>query len=107
MQIDVHHICEKCLVCKTGKSKSRPKDGQIEVVNETLSQLLQCFMGKSLKFYEEWLLHIEFAYNRVVHKTTSHTPFEFVCGFNVLSPLDLLPLLGMASIAHQDGLSKA
>ncbi|RDY02851.1 hypothetical protein CR513_13651, partial [Mucuna pruriens] len=42
-----------------------------------------------------------------INKTTSHTPFELVYGFNLLSPLDLLPLLDMASIVHQDGLSKA
>jgi len=28
--------------------------------------------------------HIEFAYNRLVHYTTSHSPFEIVYGFNPL-----------------------
>ncbi|RDX74383.1 hypothetical protein CR513_45884, partial [Mucuna pruriens] len=49
----------------------------------------RCFVGKSLKSWEEWLLHIKFAYNRVVNSTTSHSPFELVYGFNPLSPLDL------------------
>jgi hypothetical protein len=35
---------------------------------------------------------IEFAYNRSVHFTTDFSPFEFVYGFNPLTPLDLLPL---------------
>ncbi|RDY08069.1 hypothetical protein CR513_07749, partial [Mucuna pruriens] len=82
-------------------------DRQTEVVNKTLSQLLRCFLGKSLKSWEELLPHIEFSYNMVVNKTTSHIPFELVYGFNLLSPLDLLPMPGMASIVHQDGLSKA
>ena len=34
----------------------------------------------------------EFAYNRAVHSSTSHTPFEIVYGINPLSPLDLVPL---------------
>jgi len=66
-------------------------DGQIEVVNRTLSQLLRCFVNKNLKTWEEWLPHAEFAYNRVVHSTTQMSPFEVVYGFNPLTPLDLLP----------------
>ncbi|RDX82483.1 hypothetical protein CR513_36722, partial [Mucuna pruriens] len=53
---------------------------QTKVVNMTLSQLLRCFMGKSLKSWEEWLPHIEFSYNWVVNKTISHTPFKLVYG---------------------------
>ncbi|RDX85989.1 hypothetical protein CR513_32763, partial [Mucuna pruriens] len=76
------------------------------MVNRNLSQLLRCFVGKNPKSWEEWLPHIEFAYNKVVNKTASHTPFELVYGFNPLSPLDLVSL-PMASIANPDGLSKA
>jgi len=44
------------------------------------------------KSWDEHLPHIEFSYNRVVHKTTNISPFEVVYGFNPLTPLDLLPL---------------
>ena len=47
---------------------------------------------QNIREWEELLPHIEFAYNRVVHSTTSHSPFEVVYGFNPLTPLDLLPL---------------
>ena len=41
---------------------------------------------------EDCLSFIEFAYNRSVHSTTDHSPFEIVYGFNPLTPLDLIPL---------------
>ncbi|RDY06265.1 hypothetical protein CR513_09791, partial [Mucuna pruriens] len=55
-------------------------DGQTKVLNRTLSQLLTYFVGKSLISWEEWLPHIEFAYNRVVSTTTTHSTFELVYG---------------------------
>ncbi|RDX85791.1 hypothetical protein CR513_32965, partial [Mucuna pruriens] len=55
----------------------------------------------------EWLPHIEFAYNRVVNSTTSHSLFDLVYGFNPLSQLDLLPLPNISSIINSDGFSKA
>jgi len=82
-------------------------DGQIEVVNRTLSQLLRCFVNKILKNWEEWLPHVEFAYNRVVHSTTQMSPFEVVYCFNPLTPLDLLPLHDIDSIVNKDGFAKA
>jgi transposase InsO family protein len=68
-------------------------DGQTEVVNRTLSTLLRTIIQKNLKNWEDCLPFIEFAYNRSVHSTTDFSPFEIVYGFNLLTPLDLLPLL--------------
>ena len=67
-------------------------DGQTEVVNRTLIQLLRAIIQKNLKNWEDCLSFIEFAYNRSVHSTTDHSPFEIVYGFNPLTPLDLIPL---------------
>ena len=68
-------------------------DGQTEVVNRTLGQLLRCFISGNPRAWEDLLPHVEFAYNRVVNSTTNHSPFEVVYGFNPLTPLDLLPIL--------------
>ncbi|RDX68018.1 hypothetical protein CR513_53040, partial [Mucuna pruriens] len=81
-------------------------DGQTEVVNRMLFQLLRCFMGRNLKSWENWLLDNEFTYNRVVNETTSHLPFKLVYGCSPLSPLDLIPLF-VSSKANSEGLSKA
>jgi hypothetical protein len=66
-------------------------DGQIKVVNRTLSTLLRTIIQKNLKNWEDCLPFIEFAYNQNVHSTTDFSPFEIVYGFNPLTPLDLLP----------------
>jgi hypothetical protein len=42
--------------------------------------------------WEEYLPHIEFAYNRSVHSTTKVSPFQVVYGFNPRAPIDLLSL---------------
>ncbi|RDY07294.1 Tf2-8, partial [Mucuna pruriens] len=77
-------------------------DGWIEITNRTLSQLLRC-----LKSWEERLPHIDFAYNRVVNTTTSHSPLELVYVFNLLSSLDLLPFPNISFMLNYYGTSKA
>jgi hypothetical protein len=67
-------------------------DGQTEVVNRTLSMMLQAALKKNLKMWEECLPHVEFAYNRAVHSTTEFCPFELVYGFKPIALIDLLPL---------------
>ena len=42
-------------------------DGQTEVVNRTLTQLLRTVVHKNLKTWEDCLPFIEFAYNRAMH----------------------------------------
>jgi hypothetical protein len=67
-------------------------DGETEVVNCTLSTVLQTVLKTNLKLWEECLPHIEFAYNRSIHSTTKVSPFQVVYGFNPRAPFDLLPL---------------
>jgi len=69
--------------------------------------MLRCMIVQNIREWEELLPHIEFAYNSVVHSTTSHSPFEVVYGFNPLTPLDLLPLPTHEAWTCQDGEAKA
>ena len=57
--------------------------------------------------WEDLLLHIEFAYNRVVNSPTSHTRFEVVYGFNPLIHLDLHPIPVLEEVLCEDGFEKA
>jgi len=81
-------------------------DGQTEVVHRTLSTLLISVLTRNLRMWEECLPHVEFAYNRVVRSTTKMPPFEFVYGFNPLTPLDLLPMPNSSLLKHKDGKAK-
>ncbi|KAL2334563.1 hypothetical protein Fmac_015776 [Flemingia macrophylla] len=81
-------------------------DGQMEVTNIMLSQLLHCYVGKNLRSWEDWIPHVEFAYNRVVHSITTLSHFQIVYGFNPLTPLDLLPLPDVAEFQSHDSNAK-
>jgi hypothetical protein len=74
-------------------SSSHPQtDGQTEVVNQSLGNLLRVLIKKNPKSWEECIPHAEFAYNRAQHCLTKRSPFEIVYGFNPPTTLDLLPL---------------
>ena len=92
---------------KLGTTCHPQSDSQTEVVNRILGQMLRCMIVQNIREWDELLAHIEFAYNRVVHSTTSHSPFEVVYGFNPLTPLDLLPLPTCEVWTCQDGEAKA
>ena len=72
-------------------------------MNRSLSILLRALLKGKHKSWDEYLSHIEFAYNRGVHKTTKQSPFEVVYRFNPLTPLDLIPLPLDISFIHKEG----
>ncbi|XP_022852316.1 uncharacterized protein LOC111373944 [Olea europaea var. sylvestris] len=67
-------------------------DGQIEVVNRTLTQLLRAIIYKNSKSWEDCLPFMEFAYSRTLHSITSCSSFAIAFHFNLLTPLKLIPL---------------
>ena len=81
-------------------------DGQTEVVNRTLSQLLRATVGKNLRNWLSCLPFVEFAYNHARHSTTNLSPFEIVYGFQPETPLDFTELPS-AMYRSRDGASKA
>nr|KYP72218.1 Transposon Ty3-I Gag-Pol polyprotein [Cajanus cajan] len=87
-------------------SKFRPDSLELEI-SLFFSHFLSLVFLENIGGDSIYLPHVEFAYNRVVHKTTNMSPFEIVYGFNPLTPLDLLPLPDVASFIHKEGTSRA
>jgi len=81
-------------------------NGQTKVFNISLSTLLRIVLKGNHKSWDEYLPHIEFTYNRVVHITTKISPFEVVYGFNPLTPLHLVPFPNSFDFIHKEGVSK-
>ena len=77
-------------------------DGQAEVVNRTLSNLLRAIIKKNTKTWEDCLPHVEFTYNHTIDSAAKFSPFEIVYGFNLLTPIDLSSL-PMSEHVNLDG----
>ncbi|GJW87960.1 RNA-directed DNA polymerase [Tanacetum coccineum] len=65
-------------------------DGQTEVVNRSLGNLLRSLIEDNAKQWDLILPQAEFAYNRSVNRTTSKSHFEVVYGRDSITPLDLV-----------------
>jgi hypothetical protein len=86
-------IMAKLVIKLLFSSSSHPQtDGQTEVVNQSLGNLLRVLIKKNPKSWEECIPHAEFTYNHAKHRITKRSPFEIVYGFNPPTALALLPL---------------
>src|SRR5688572_33311558 len=54
--------------------------------------MLRAVLDKNLKRWEDWLLHVEFAYNHATHSSTKMCPFQVVYGYIPRAPIDLFAL---------------
>ncbi|KAL5779238.1 hypothetical protein ACOSQ2_009975 [Xanthoceras sorbifolium] len=67
-------------------------DGQTEVVNRSLGNLLRCLVGKYVKSWDSVLPQAEFAYNNSVNRSIKKTPFEAAYGLKPQTVFDLVSL---------------
>ena len=67
-------------------------DGQIEVVNRSLGNLLQCLVGEANRNWDSILPVAQHAYNSPVNRSIGASPFKVVHGYTPRKPLDLLPV---------------
>ena len=51
-------------------------------------------------------MYVEFSYNHSIHSATKKSPFEVVYGFNLTTPLDLVPI-PVSERSCADGAKKA
>lgn len=71
-------------------------DGQTEVVNRSLGNMLRCLVGDNLKSWDSILCQEEFAHNHAHNRSLGFSPFKVVYGLVPRGPLALtdLPQLG-------------
>lgn len=77
-------------------------DGQTEVVNRSLGNMLRALVGDNIRSWDSRLPQAEFAHNHATNRSTGFSPFQIVFGLVPRCPLDLVPL---PDPAHAHGLA--
>ncbi|GKA64159.1 RNA-directed DNA polymerase, partial [Tanacetum coccineum] len=76
-------------------------DGQTEVVNRSLGNLLRSLIRDNAKQWDLILPQTESTYIRSLNRTTGKSPFEVVYGWNSITPLDLVPVLEVGRFSEE------
>jgi len=67
-------------------------DGQTEVVNKSIGNLLRTLVGEHVGSWDLKLSIVEFAYNSSVNRTTDKSPHETVYDFRLRQLINLIPM---------------
>ncbi len=62
-------------------------DGQSEIANSIVLDLLKCYVHDHKEKWEQYLPLVEYAYNNTVHSSTGKAPFEIVEGGKKVPPI--------------------
>ena len=64
-------------------------DGQTEVVNKMIVHILRMYNSNHPRTWDESLPYVQHSYNRALHSSTNHNPFQVGLGFQPLCPIDV------------------
>ena len=67
-------------------------DGQTEVTNRSLGNLLRCLVGDSIGTWDAKIPQAEFAHNHALNRSSGYSPFQVVYGMSPRGPIDLSTL---------------
>jgi hypothetical protein len=68
-------------------------DGKTEVVNMMIVHILRMYNSKHPCTWDEILPYVQHSYNRSLHNSIGHNPFQVCLGFQPLAPIDVaLPI---------------
>ena len=84
-------------------------NGQTEVVNRTLGNMLRCVCSDKQRNWEAALPQVEFAYSIMVNRSTGKTPFEvvYICSPRQVCDLVIMPTVVGGSKAADNVAKKA
>jgi hypothetical protein len=64
-------------------------DGQTEVTNPMIVHILRMYNSKNPCTWDKSLPYVQHSYNRALHSSTNHNPFQVGLGFQPLYPIDI------------------
>jgi hypothetical protein len=64
-------------------------DGQTEVVNQMIVHILRMYNSKHPRTWDESVPYVQHSYNRALHSSIDHIPFQVGLGFQPLGPIDV------------------
>jgi hypothetical protein len=64
-------------------------DFQTEVVNRVIVHILSMYNSKHPHTWDESLPYVQHSYNRALHNSIDHNPFQVGLGFHPLCPIDV------------------
>jgi hypothetical protein len=68
-------------------------DSETRVINHMIVYSLHMYKSKHLHTWDESIPYVQHSYNRALHSSTDHSPFQVGMGFQPLSPIDVaLPI---------------
>jgi hypothetical protein len=78
-------------------------DDQIEVVNRMIAHILRMYNSKNPCTWNKSLPYVQHSYNRALHSSTGHSPFQVGMVFQPLGPIDVaLPLVTTKTDSSDD-----
>jgi hypothetical protein len=85
----------------TKLTKSMPfhpkTDGQTKVINQMIMHILCMYNSKNPHTWDESLPYVHHIYNRALHSSTNHSPFQVGLGFQPLGQIDVSLTLAVTS----------
>jgi hypothetical protein len=72
-------------------------DGQTEFINRMIMHTLQMYNFKNPCTWDESLSYVQHRYNRALHISFDHNPFQVGLGFQPLGPIDVVLPLAVTS----------
>ena len=64
-------------------------DGQTEVTNRALGNMLRCLVGENIRQWDAHLCQAEFAHNHATKRSSGFSPFQVVYSLLTRGPLEL------------------